>query len=454
MTGETETGRQGGGERMSQRRGEPFAADLPPSPRPPRPRFSFKMANLSHKVNTMRSFTLFVSLLVVLARADAAILPGFRLERLAPAKGFVTSVAVDSSDRVYYTVTSGKVFRVDSGNSILIATVDTATDGNAALLGMAFRGPAEIVLHHVSPDLTADILATVNLETGETIRSVWVPCNLQGPCSSEHHGGNPIALQDGTILVGFGDFGGVQHAQQDSSAGGKIHRVFPDGTSHPYAKGFRNPYDLAWDPVSGKLIVSDNGASGNDEINLIGEGDNAGWSLTMGHEPAVEGTVPPIYVFPQTTAPTGVVLLKPHRFVREGGLLVGSFVTKALYYFPDIRVRPLPDPIEILKSDIGPVIDVAQNSQGEILVASGSAIYRLSLPLAGDADGDGRVDSDDLRAISREILDSDGPETLRAQEGTFRGSWGADANEDGVIDARDLVALAQKRHPRSRPVRP
>ena len=402
----------------------------------------------------MRSLTLFGALLLLFANADAAILPGFRLEQLAPAKGFVTSVAVDSSDRVYYTVTSGKIFRIDSGNSVLIAEVDTATDGNAALLGMTFRKSGEIVVHHVSPDFTAEVLTTIDPETGEKIGSVSIPCSTQGPCSSEHHGGNPIALEDGTIVVGFGDFGGSQHAQQDSSTGGKIHLVFPDGTSRPYAKGFRNPYDVAWDPVAQKLIVSDNGAAGNDEINLIGDGDNAGWHLTMGREPAVEGTVPPIYVFPQTTAPTGVALLKPHRFIHEGGLMVGSFVTRTLYYFPDIRVRPVPEPIEILKSEIGPVIDVTQNSHGEILVASGSAIYRLNVPLAGDADGNGRVDGDDLRAISREILDGDGAETFRAPEGSFRGSWGADVNEDGVIDARDLVALAKTRHPRTRPVRP
>ncbi|HEY5610058.1 MAG TPA: hypothetical protein VIL97_02525, partial [Thermoanaerobaculia bacterium] len=73
-------------------------------------------------------------------------------------------------------------------------------------------------------------------------------------------------------------------------------------------------------------------------------------------------------------------------------------------------------------------------------------------PLRGDADGNGRIDAADGEAIAHEILDGDGLRTIDAQEGSFRGSWGSDANMDGVIDARDLVELAKLRRKRSRTV--
>ena len=42
---------------------------------------------------------------------------------------------------------------------------------------------------------------------------------------------------------------------------------------------------------------------------------------------------------------------------------------------------------------------------------------------------------------------------ITAQDGAYAGSWGCDANADGLIDARDLDALLQLISSRRRAVR-
>jgi hypothetical protein len=134
-------------------------------------------------------------------------------------------------------------------------------------------------------------------------------------------------------------------------------------------------------------------------------------------------------------------------------MLMTSFVPKALYYFPDIERSPLPAPIEILAGEAGGLIDVTQNAQGEVYLASLGAIYHLVFPMAGDANGDGKVESTDADAIARELLDEGPHATILAQSGSYAASWGADVNGDGMIDARDLIAFASVHRGRLRGAR-
>ncbi|HVR43688.1 MAG TPA: PQQ-dependent sugar dehydrogenase [Thermoanaerobaculia bacterium] len=401
-----------------------------------------------------RSLPLLLLLLLTAGPALAgSILPGFRAEKIAPAEGFVTSLAFDPAGRLHYSVTEGGIFRLDPSGSHRITTLPTASTGNAVLLGIAFRG-AEIIAHYVAPDFTADLVSAVDPETGEERVIAELLCAGGKPCSSEHHGGNPIVAPDGTIYVGIGDYGGGHLAQMPDSPGGKIWRIAPDGTATQYARGFRNPFDLVMHPDGTHLIVSDNGAEGDDEIAIVREGENHGWPLTMGHQPPVEGMTLPAYVFPGTVAPTGVALV---RGLLPGttGLLVGGFVTKALYFFPDVDATPL-RPITLfteLPGGFYPILDVVQSPSGEIVFATPAAIWRLVPPPRGDANGDGEVTAEDLEALAHELVDGDGPSVLEIHGGSYPGSWGADVNRDGVIDARDLVAWVLLQNQRQRPVR-
>jgi hypothetical protein len=161
----------------------------------------------------------------------------------------------------------------------------------------------------------------------------------------------------------------------------------------------------------------------------------------------------PQYVFPTTVAPTGNLLLSGATPMLRSGYLLGAFVTKALYYFPDIDARPLPDPIALIQRETPSIIDVVQSKEGDIFFATGFAIYRLVTPQRGDCNGDGKVSVADLEALKQEVADGDPHPTIDAQSGTYRGSWGCDANEDSLINSADLIELSRLLTSRRRAVR-
>ena len=394
----------------------------------------------------MKSLVLFLSLsLGISSLAHAASLPGFRLQHLADLEDFPTSIAVDSANRIYYTGANGTVFRLDGAASIAVATLPTRGEGNSGLLGMALIDDNNAVVHYTTPAITYDVLSRVDLTTGaETILHDFA-CDVEFPArgvSSEHHGGNPTVAADGSIYVGIGEYGGRVIAQNVEWNGGKVFRLAPDGTVTQYALGLRNPFDLAWDSTRNRLIISDNGPDAGDEIHIINEGENLGWPWTWGHQPAIGGAVAPHYVFPETVAPTGMALMSGRNTLFRHGFLLGAFSTKALYYFPDLDARPIPDPIPIIEDGPGFVIDVAEGAEGDIFIAAGSytgpsAIYRLIAPARGDCNGDGLRTSADFDALTSELGDAVSQRAIDAQHGTHRGSWGCDADGDGVITASD-----------------
>ncbi len=98
-----------------------------------------------------------------------------------------------------------------------------------------------------------------------------------------HDGGRIKFGPDGKLFITTGEAGNTSLAQDLNSLGGKILRINSDGTipednpfsnSPIYSLGHRNPQGLDWDPVTGKLVISEHGPSGergfaHDEVNVI-----------------------------------------------------------------------------------------------------------------------------------------------------------------------------------------
>ena len=402
----------------------------------------------------MKSFTLLFLLLT--PSLHAAMLPGFGEETIATVPGIVSSVVADSHGVLYCTTTSGTLYRIEGDHGVPVATFATHAGGNAGLLGMALIDDHTAVVHYTTwggEEVLDDVVSTVDLTTGAEMVLHTFVCDIElreRGASAEHHGGNPIVGPDGAILLGIGEYNDFVLAQQSQWNAGKIFRIDRDGRAIQLARGVRNPYDMAWDPELNRIVLSDNGPTAEDELHIVEPGGNLGWPDTFGHQPQVGDSIPPIYVFRETVAPTGLLRLAPnaHPLLRRG-YLSGAFVTRAIYYFPDITVRPLPDPFPLLENFDEAVIDVTQAPNGEIYFASFtfppvSHIHRLVVPKRGDCDGDGSVGWRDFSALASELQDGASQSAFRAQDGAFAGTWGCDVNADNVIDAKDMSALTTR----------
>ncbi len=406
--------------------------------------------------------SLFLSLLLP-SLANADLLPGFRLESVAEVEGFVSSVVTDSNGMVYLTTTDGWIHRVDGASAIRVASLPTHSGSNSGLLGMALLDDETAVVHYTAWGenniVLDDMISLVDLTNGAELVLRAFACDVElhdRGTSPEHHGGNPIVAPDGSIFVGIGEYGHYVIAQDPAWNAGKIWRIDPHGNATQFARGLRNPYDLAWDPELARIVVADNGPQAGDEIHVIAEGSNCGWPKTFGFEPPVEGMVPPDYVFSDTVAPTGLLRLDGANSMLRRGYLLGAFVTSALYYFPSVAT-PIADPIPIVEDFDNFIIDVTQSRAGDIYVATASfpsstTIHRLVVPARGDCDGDGLLGGRDIMALHRELDDGSPHRMIDAQEGEHRGSWGCDANADGLIDEGDLVELRRLLNGRRRAV--
>ena len=121
-----------------------------------------------------------------------------------------------------------------------------------------------------------------------------------------HNGGKIVIGPDDNIYLTIGDLGifdlsilptqvqNFKNGQEPDGSGG-ILRITQNGQAvdggilgkeHPlnlyFAYGIRNSFGIDFDPLSGNLWETENGAYNGDEINLVKPGFNSGWGKVQG----------------------------------------------------------------------------------------------------------------------------------------------------------------------------
>jgi glucose/arabinose dehydrogenase len=152
---------------------------------------------------------------------------------------------------------------------------------------------------------------------------------------SGYHFGSRIAFdRQGLVYLSLGERNERERAQDLSQHWGKVLRLGADGTipvDNPwsgtnakpgvkpeiYTYGHRNPQGIAFDPISEKILVSEHGPRGGDELNVLIPGANYGWPLiTYGREywgPKIGETAKdkleqPIHHFVPSIAPSSLLI--------------------------------------------------------------------------------------------------------------------------------------------------
>lgn len=267
----------------------------------------------------------------------------------------------------------GRFFRVDLARGVVQADALPAIDlGSRALAGSrrykSFEVPPRV--HDILLD-GSDVYVCFNqyaastdsihfniarlAPDGRTWTTLYRSVGLDAPMYTMGNGGR-LALQPGTRRLFFtvGDQSLDRHrdspsalaAQKPGLPWGKVSYLdLQDGRVHPYSLGHRNPQGLTF-LDDGRLVASEHGPQGGDEINIIREGGNYGWPYrSYGTEygsyleyrsslpppPAGVTFVEPVYAFVPSVAPTQVVQMKGFHARWEGDLLLGTLKAQTLF---------------------------------------------------------------------------------------------------------------------------
>lgn len=270
--------------------------------------------------------------------------------------------------RLFFTEKGTGNVRVAIDRAVLpdpVLSVPVATLGEQGMLGIALDPNFESngflwVAHTLDQDVNGgeklNRVLRVKLD-GNRAAEVEVALTTPNLIETDRHNLSNIAFgPDGMIYLTSGE-GTLAYAAQDlHDPRGSILRFRPtvpleapednpfydgDGPNYDgiYAYGFRNPYDIVFDPFGPDhtLFATGNGPSCDDEINLIRPGYNYGW--TEGYvcrdeaplDPALN-TIPPLLSWSPTTAPTAIIVYTGDDFPEwYGDLFFCSFQDSLLH---------------------------------------------------------------------------------------------------------------------------
>ncbi len=236
--------------------------------------------------------------------------------------------AIDFADdeRIFFTERVGKVRVIDHGKLIdePIFAREVARSGEAGMLGLAldpnFKQNGYIYVYYTYVDENGNLWNKVSKLVKSESKGYGEQVLIDKiPAASIHDGGRIKFGPDGKLYVTTGDSANPTLAQDLTSLAGKILRINPDGStpadnpfpnSLVYSYGHRNPQGLDWDPLTGKLVETEHGPSGekgfaHDEVNVVEPGKNYGWPNVVGKANDPRYVDPIIDTGDVTWAPSG-----------------------------------------------------------------------------------------------------------------------------------------------------
>ena len=196
---------------------------------------------------------------------------------------------------------------------ILDLTESITFRGEQGLLSMALHPDYEehpfLFVYYSPRDANITRLSRFRIVQGQAfVESELVIIEIPQPYSN-HNGGAIRFGPDGMLYLGLGDGGAANdpegHGQNRETLLGTIIRIDVNGidTSTPYriptdnpflgiagvrpeiwAWGLRNPWRMAFDPLTELLWVADVGQDRVEEVAIVRAGDNHGWNVFEGDE--------------------------------------------------------------------------------------------------------------------------------------------------------------------------
>ncbi|WP_170398888.1 PQQ-dependent sugar dehydrogenase [Ruegeria arenilitoris] len=239
-------------------------------------------------------------------------------------------------------------------------------------------------------------------ESGDRLTKVRVIFEaVPGGRTGKHFGSRVVEADDGTLFVTIGDRGDQPAAQDTTNHMGSVIRINRNGTvpgDNPFVEiddvrpeiwsfGHRNPQGAGLD-AQGRLWISEHGAKGGDEVNLVQPGLNYGWPVIsygvhysgdkIGEGTAKPGMEQPEHYWDPSMAPSGLMVYSGKLWPEwKGNIFVGSL---KFDYIARLAGSPLREVEQIKGPETERVRDIVEAPDGSIWFISvgQGAVYRMT----------------------------------------------------------------------------
>jgi glucose/arabinose dehydrogenase len=231
---------------------------------------------------------------------------GLAQELVAEGLAFPTSMRFLDEDNILVLQKNGEVKLVSEGRIYDVAEFDVATGAEQGLLGIAVAGGNPDVYVYFTKNATGGgelrhLLYKYDYDReNRALANETLILDLPGEPGPFHSGGKIAVGPDGYLYAVIGDTN-AGGGMLDNEIGGRepdgksvVLRVdrntgkaaqgnpFGGEMSRYYAYGIRNSFGMDFDPVTGRLWMTENGPDRYDEVNLVEPGLNSGWHKVYG----------------------------------------------------------------------------------------------------------------------------------------------------------------------------
>lgn len=345
-------------------------------------------------------------------RADTVITSAGPVQVVPLTKGLQRpwGIGILPDGTVLVTERGGNLLRLGNGRPRKIAGVpDVWARGQGGLLDITiprdFATTREIFLTYAKPQPggAGTALAIGRLsEDGNQLTDLRTIFEMTpGGRSNIQFGSRVVEARDGTLFLTIGDRREADLAQDLSTYNGTVVRLNRDGTIPPdnpfvgqpgarpeiWSYGHRNPQGAGLD-ADGRLWVSEHGAQGGDEVNLIQKSANYGWPVIsygvnydgskIGEGTAKPGMEQPAFYWDPSMAPSGLMVYSGKLWPDwEGDIFVGAL---KFNYIARLDGSPLREVEQIKGRVTGRVRDIVEGPDGAIwfLSVRDGAVYRMT----------------------------------------------------------------------------
>ncbi len=312
--------------------------------------------------------------------------------------GVVWSIAHAPDGRFFYSVRqTGDIFVSRPGGQpeLLLTLEQSCSDcGEGGLMGLAvspdFADDGLLYAMHTyrgagTPTGIANKVVRVDTRTGQVDGTVVDEI----PGGTTHDGGRLRFGPDGQLYVTTGDGRNSPNPAQDrTSLAGKILRVSPTGGRvEVFSYGHRNPQGLDF-RGDGTLFAVEHGPGCRDELNLITEGTNYGWTGDESCPPPLpDGAAAPVALYTPTStiAPSGAAFYDASLIPQwTGSFFFTTLKDKTLYRVqlsPDGRT--VTDEQTLYRGEYGRLRSVSEGPDGALWLSTDDGRVLRVPPEAG-----------------------------------------------------------------------